>query len=408
MTDNTNIKMFGSGTGTINNDSLQQIIEQGQAHNIALEDIEKGITALWQATDMTRQADSEPAVMRACVLNLVICTETDEELEQATNSIARLTWTYPSRSIVLLSKPNDPEEEITAWISAHCQMPDPKGRKVCCEQITIEGRGTGAERISSMVLPLLVSDLPVTLWWRYDLGSQLNLFQHLFETADRLVVDSRLFKKPTTSFKQLADLAESTQHKVSISDLNWTRLTPWRSAISQFFDNTSFLPYLYTVDKLEIEYEAPYDFEQPNFSEALLLVGWFAKVLNWKPAFALKVRGSNASLIINRGGQPLNIEFHGHNERKDELGGITSLRIYSSLPNENREAVFTLTLADDLEHAHSKIEENGQIVSTFSALLPLRDVTNLMHEELSMVGGDSLFEGALVYASKFGDNGSQV
>jgi glucose-6-phosphate dehydrogenase assembly protein OpcA len=386
----------------LGSENLLEIIEHGQAQSIALEDIEKGITALWQAADKSsRLSETETAVMRACVMNLIICTHTDREMEIATKAIARLTWSYPSRSIVLLTKPEEPDDEVISWISAHCQMPDPKGSKVCCEQITIEGHGSAADRINSMVLPLLVSDLPVVLWWMEDLRMDNTLFEYLLYTVDRLVVDSRAFRDPATSFRELTKMAETNQYNTRFSDLNWARLTPWRSAIAQLFDAPNCTAYLDYLEKIEIEYEAPYDEDHPNFSEAMLLVGWLAKTLDWKPAFSMKVRGSNASLILNKNGEPLKVDFHGHNERKDDVGGITSVRLFASNPKLNSEATFTVSLGDDYEHAVSKVEENEVTIMAFNSILPLREATELMHEELSIVGRDAQYEGALQVAGQF-------
>ncbi len=173
--------------------------------------------------------------MRACVLNLVIFTDSEKGLEQATQIVARLTWSYPCRAIVLVAYPDRPPESLKALISAHCQLPDPKGNKACCEQITVEGSAQATEELASMVLPLLVPDLPVVMWWPGDPPLEGPLFERIMHTSDRLIVDSRRFQNPGSSFKRLAQLSEMSYKNVAFNDLNWSRLTPWRRIIAQSF-----------------------------------------------------------------------------------------------------------------------------------------------------------------------------
>ena len=135
-------------TGVV--DEVKMVIEQGEARPIGLGDIEKGLTALWQAASKVRPDDQHQAVMRACVSNLVICVDGDEQLAQATESVAQITYSYPCRAIVLVRKPDAPTSDMTASISAHCQLPS-GGNRVCCEQITIVGSGQSADGLWSMV-----------------------------------------------------------------------------------------------------------------------------------------------------------------------------------------------------------------------------------------------------------------
>lgn len=391
------------GGGTV---EYEDVIIRGEAKPTDLENIEKGVTALWQTATKAKDEDNdgnEPAqtpVMRACVLNLVIFTEDEEGLEQATEIVARLTWAYPCRAIVLVARPDRSADTMNAWISAHCQLPDPKGNKVCCEQITVEGSSLASERLASMVLPLLVPDLPVVVWWPGDPALEGPFFERLMDTSDRLIVDSRRFENPVRSFTRLAQLSEMRFRGVAISDLNWARLTPWRRLVAQFFDAPEMMPYLSHVDKITIDYEAPNDSNTPNFSEALLLVGWLGHQLGWKAAFTLqKETGFDASLMVNAGGRPLLIEFRGHNERLDEEGGITALKIEASIPAEGRSATFSITLGNDYEHAEVASQEKDKPLRSRTVGLQKRDETDLLGEDLAVVKHDRMYELSLALAS---------
>ncbi len=386
-------------------DEYDLVIERGEAKAIGLESIEKGLTALWQAAAKPRPGDTEQAVTRACVFNLVIGVDDDEMLAEVTETIAQITWSYPCRAIVLVRDTDAVGSEVNAYISAHCQLPTGAGKKVCCEQITVVGGDAAADSMWSVVLPLLVSDLPVILWWPGDPMLHGNLFERLLDTADRLVVDSRSFANPTTTFARMAELAQQDSTTLTLRDLCWARITPWRNLMAQFFDLPQYLPYLRQVEQLEIHYEAPADNTHPNFSEALLLVGWLANQLDWQPAFSLQRRGNNASLILNQGGAPLTVVLHGHNDRVDDLGGITQVKLIASrpgsAPHETIMASFTIALSDDYEHAITFIDEDDMSLVSRNSLFPRRDQTELLCEDLAIVRRDVFYEAALELAGHF-------
>jgi glucose-6-phosphate dehydrogenase assembly protein OpcA len=386
-------------------DEVSLVIEQGEAREVSLTDIEKGLTTLWQSAAKPRAGEEEPPVSRACVFNLVICVNGDTQLAGVTEVIASITWSYPCRAIVLVRKPEEPTSPITASISAHCQLPTSTGKKVCCEQITVTGRGESAKGLWSMVLPLLVPDLPVMLWWPIEPPLNEPLFTRLVKTADRLIFDSRTFARASQTFARLAGFSQDINKDTAFSDLSWSRLTPWRNTLAQFFDNPEMRPFLHHISNVEIHYEAPYDDEHPNFAEALLLVGWLASQLGWQPAFTLQRKGSNATLILNQAGAPLTIHFNGHNERKDEIGGITKIKLeaytldkYHTVLNT---ATFVVELTNDFERAITSITLDDNPPLTGSVLFPQRDTTELLCEDLNVVRRDQLFEAALALAGRF-------
>lgn len=387
-------------------DEVALVIEQGEAKEVSLNNIEKGLTALWQAAAKPRAGEAEPPVNRACVLNLVICVNGDGQLSDVTQLIASITYSYPCRAIVLVRKPDEPTSPISAFISAHCQLPTSSGKRVCCEQITVVGNGESANGLWSLVLPLLVPDLPVMLWWPVEPALDGPLFSRLVKTADRLIVDSRTFERPSQTFAHLAQLAQGDYKDTSFSDLGWSRLTPWRNTLAQVFDDPSLRPFLAHISRLEIDYEAPQDNAQPNFSEALLLVGWLASQLGWQPAFSLRKKGPNATLILNQNGAPLTVAFNGHNDRTDEVGGITRIQIEADTSDLDeganfRTATFSIEQENYSERAITKVVVDNSPPVVNSVLFPKRDMIDLLCEDLNVVRRDQLFENALALAGHF-------
>lgn len=376
------------------NDEVESVIIRGEAEAVKLDNIEKGLTRLWQAAGKPRAGEGGSPVMRACVLNLVIFADSGAHLGPVTEVITKLTWSYPCRALVLVSEPQETGDDMKAFISAHCQQPNSSGNKVCCEQITIHGVGAASDRLTSMVLPLLVPDLPVVVWWPGDPPMQGHTFERLLDNADRFISDSSQFTDFVGGLSHMAELVDAENYRhIVISDFNWARLTTWRRLIAQFFDEPHLLPYLFNVDKIEIEFVAPDDGKQPNVAMGLLLVGWLACKLNWQPAFGLKQRGKNSSLILNQNGQPLNIEFNGHTQPHNVSGGITSVKITSVI--ENQEAIFAVSLDENTGLAYTMTEENN-MPHTRQVMLPMRDSAELLIEELQEVNRDATYEQILI------------
>jgi glucose-6-phosphate dehydrogenase assembly protein OpcA len=396
-----------AGTGTLSNtvgvipEEAADFILKGDSRVVNLGDIEKALTALWQAAGKPRPGEKESPVGRACVLNLLILVDDDEGLNNATNLVAHLTWSYPSRAIVLVQKPNAKDNRLNAWISTHCQVASANSKKVCCEQITIEGRGSAVDSMANMVLALLVPDLPVILWTPGSPKVDSPLFQRLIQVADRLIFDSQGFLMPALLFSRLTTLGTENYTHLAFTDISWSRLTHWRGLTAQFFDIPEMRRYLNLITQIDIDYEAPNDDDQPNFSEALLFVAWLATKLGWKPAFNMKQVQNDAHFILNRNGEPLNVYFHGHNDRKDEIGGITSVKIKAIAPGDTHEVIFSLTLSADYAHAIASINDKGQTVYNRNVLIPHRPQQELVMEDLGVIGHDSVYEQSALMAGEF-------
>ena len=150
--------------------------------------IEQQLDELWAG--MTQMSDpDQQVVMRACVLNLVVCASDQEGLGEISEIMARVSDEHPGRFIVILLK-EETQSPIDAIVTAQCH-PAEKGRKqICCEQIGITAGREHMNHLSSFVRPLLIHDLPVFLWWRDVPDLKGSLFTELVETSDRVIIDS--------------------------------------------------------------------------------------------------------------------------------------------------------------------------------------------------------------------------
>ncbi|MEP6695177.1 MAG: glucose-6-phosphate dehydrogenase assembly protein OpcA, partial [Chloroflexota bacterium] len=220
---------------------------------------------------------------RASVLNLVVYSEREVHARRAARTVAQLALRHPSRAIVLLGDRD--REGVLASVQLHCHVPESDGAQpVLYEQILARVRGDFDERVASVVIPLLVPDLPVFLWWTGTPPSDARHLDDLVTLADRFIVDSADFARADVTLPQVARLA---RHNVGITDLNWARLTHWRELIAQFFDVPIWRPFLDGITGIRIGFAVDMDGRDIHPSQALLLLGWIASRLGWQPVEAL-------------------------------------------------------------------------------------------------------------------------
>jgi hypothetical protein len=148
--------------------------------------------------------------------------------QAATETLAGLAERHPSRTLLLFPEP-DAEAGLAARAFLECYEVPGTDRHLCNEVAELRLRGERAEAPASIVLPLLLPDLPVFLRWRGrpDFGSQV--FAQLTEVVDRLVVDSAEWPDVPSAYQALAGSFET----VAVSDIAWRRTLPWRRALAQ-------------------------------------------------------------------------------------------------------------------------------------------------------------------------------
>ncbi|HKC63518.1 MAG TPA: glucose-6-phosphate dehydrogenase assembly protein OpcA, partial [Pyrinomonadaceae bacterium] len=181
------------------------------------------------------------------------------------------------------------EPKLDAYVSTRCRMFGGNAKQVCGEQVTIEAAGPIIETVSSAIAPLLVPDVPVFLWWKDIPHYEDKLFNHMTEMSDRIVIDSSCFDHPHEDMQRLAEVIQERGQMMSASDLNWGRLTAWRTLLASFWDVPDYRPHLEKIDRVTVEYDPPDIAPHQIAPKALLAVGWLASRLNWS------IEGKNES-----------------------------------------------------------------------------------------------------------------
>ncbi len=345
--------------------------------------IESELQALWrQIAQETKKSGEE--VLRACVVNLIVCSSLDEEVEQLASDLTAAGDSQPGRLILLLTDEESSDDGFDTRVSAHCQM-QPGGREqICGEIIRIVVHGEAANRSASVVAPLLVPDLPVFLWWRRSIDIDSALLQRLAEITDRLVIDSaQRGVDDLLALRKLMKIGED----LTVSDLAWARPQVWRRALAGLYDSGLTREVLTRPTRIRLEFGATDHL--PN--EVVYLLSWLASRLSWELRSSLVETDFGYRVDGQTGDSDLEIELHraaGEGLCRMQLSAAGNLTVQLAKRDSNGTFLETWAECQGGRRSHQILPGTSQ-----------REI-DLLAAELEIPGKDRVFEEALAFASK--------
>ncbi|ELR97907.1 glucose-6-phosphate dehydrogenase assembly protein OpcA [Gloeocapsa sp. PCC 73106] len=219
------------------------------------------------------------------------------------------------------------DEGVTAQVSAYCPIQKRSQRSlICCEYITLQGTSSALDRIGGIISALVVSELPKFVWWKATPEPDYGLFKRLCHDSDAIIIDSSTFNDPESNLLLIAELLSQG---IRITDLNWSRLSPWQELAAQAFDPPERRAAIYEVDQVTIDYE------KGNSTQALMYLGWLATRLQWRPV-AYEYEGGDYDIrrvkLVNPQGKEIKAELGGIPlaDWGNVLGDLISLRLSST------------------------------------------------------------------------------
>jgi glucose-6-phosphate dehydrogenase assembly protein OpcA len=369
--------------------------------------IERELARLWKPA-AGDGADPSEAVTRACALTLVVYTESEREAEHASTVVSRVASGNPCRAIVVVADRNAASDDLTAWLSAHCYRPGPGSPQVCCEQITVAAHRAALPRVPGLVLALLVSDLPVVIWWLGEPVLEDALFARLADVADRVVLDSARFAEGCATLARVASAAQGRYRETAFGDLSWARLTPWRELVAQFFDPPELRACLPTIESVAIEHAAGRKGRPANQAQAALLIAWLATRLGWrtvdrKPMFGGLDCGGG---LVRPDGAPVHVEVRTAPEQTDTPGELLTLRLRAAGPPRASFIIGRATERGQGGCVSTTVEVEGRGPVRRVATLARSGDEGLLAQEIESPGRDPDFDDALsLLRSLVGEHG---
>jgi glucose-6-phosphate dehydrogenase assembly protein OpcA len=371
-------------------ETLQPIL-LGEPRPVNVAEIEADLSALW------RSAADDPAlqnaVTRACTLTLLIYVESEDAGREVNDLIAEVTRQNPCRAIVLIAEPEAALAGLAAWISARCHLPAAGEKQVCSEQVTIWARGEAAGDLSGAVLPLTVSGLPICLWWRAGRFAPPAFLEQLLRVSNHVMVDSARFPSPETDLRDLARWVQKSSEPVTVTDLNWARITPWRELLAQCFDAAERRPYLDRLTKVRIEYERESPRVLTQRSQGLLLAGWLASRLGWRFVEAqTQEEGGPAAFLFRCGERAVRIERVARRFEGGGCGVCFSIELQAEGASPAR---FSFARGLDGKVVRTLAEVPGLAPIGRTVRLEVLNEVEILNEELKLASPDRIYEETL-------------
>lgn len=217
------------------------------------------LARIWASISLTAPgADGEPerrVAARSSVMNLVVIAGRGEVGERAASIVEGLAGRHPSRTLLVVPADPDGPPWLDAQVQAHCVLPSETAPETCSELVYLTCGGESGQHMAGLVTPLLIHDLPVTVWWPNEPRFESGASTELLNMADRILVDGSGW-----SGDGLARLTTMTalpaRYNIEIADFALLRQARWREAIASTFDRPALLPYLSHLDRIEIHYAA--------------------------------------------------------------------------------------------------------------------------------------------------------
>jgi glucose-6-phosphate dehydrogenase assembly protein OpcA len=218
------------------------------------------LAKIWGSISLTTPGeDGGPerrVAARSSVMNLVVVAGRGEVGERAAAVVEGLSGRHPSRTLIVSPADPDGPAWIDAQIQAHCVLPSDSAPETCSELVYLTCGGEAGQHLSGLVAPLLIHDLPVTVWWPGEPHFESRSSDELLTMADRVLVDGSGWSGD--GLERLAGMASlPAQYRVEVADFALLRQARWREAIASTFDRPALMPYLGHLDRIEIHYAAP-------------------------------------------------------------------------------------------------------------------------------------------------------
>ncbi len=346
--------------------------------------IEAGLHELWRLAEAGAIGGS---IVRAASMTVLVPVADDAEADAVSDLLDDLADSHPCRALLLLA--DDRVAEPRARLASHSRRSAEGEATRYWEEIRLVSSSSALHQTMSLVQTLALPGLPVQTWWPDELDFDGDLFNHVVDVSDRLVLDTSRFPDPVAALPQLAAAIRVANQSIAFADLSWTRLTPWRLLVAEFFDAPEDQSLLDSIERVTIEYAADVGGEA---SQALLLLGWIGSRLGWEPHTLDSREPSGWRFDLLDGVRPVRAEIT-RVPAGDPSARLADLRAVTIVAAEGeRRATYTVQHcgndeARSIKDDGTRLEGRGH--------LPKPAEAELLHEELGGFAPDRIYQESL-------------
>lgn len=206
-----------------------------------------------------RMREERGEVATGRVLTLIVSVRSEEDLDTVVAATVDASREHPARVIFVVHDRSTSQVSMDAAIHLG-------GDAGASEMILMRLHGALAEHADNAVMPLLLPDTPVVVWWPFT-SPRNPAADSLGALATRRITDS--LADAAAGRGAEAIFRRRIGYSRGDSDLVWSRITPWRGLLSSALDQRAGTPVL------SAEVSGPAD--DPAVDIA---AGWLADRLN--------------------------------------------------------------------------------------------------------------------------------
>jgi glucose-6-phosphate dehydrogenase assembly protein OpcA len=174
------------------------------------------------ASEFIRARTKAGSPAMGMVMTMVIVVP-EEQAEAAMDAARQASHEHPARVLGVILGDGRGAAQVNAQVGT--------GAGWTGETALIRLKGEVVKHAESVVLPLLLPDSPVAIWWPVDAPDE-PAQDPLGALAQRRITDAAA----TTRGKTKAMETQCASYAPGNTDLAWTRITPWRALLASALD----------------------------------------------------------------------------------------------------------------------------------------------------------------------------
>ncbi len=225
---------------------------------VATRQIESELEALWEAMPGAEK-------VKAALFTLIAYVEDPERLEHTECLLKHVLGRYPCRVLLLREEPGQKEVEV----SVSLELVGDGQTQVTCDQIEVLFPPAKKGEIPFLVLPHLLSNVPVCLLWKGRPSPSDTVYTLLKGVVNRLVIDPENLDQAQYAGELWANL------HAELIDLKWASIAGWRQLLAKVFGDPACIDAVCAPAELTIRVAGGAGLS------ALYLQAWLVGQLGW-------------------------------------------------------------------------------------------------------------------------------
>lgn len=229
-------------------------------------------TELFQIWDSLTKEDK----VRASLFNLIVVTPLNDQYDDVRKIVQKLIEKFPCRIVFITLDIKEKKPYYKSAVSV--VFPDESEPCVACDYIDIALAGTDIKKTSYLILPHLLPDMPIYLFWPQNEKKYLSILKELSSFVHRIIFNSECFDKMDLFASFIIKTREDFP-RVDIADLKWIQMEGYKQCLSSEFHSKTRFEKLQQASNISIYYSLGSSPAKDQI-QSIYLQGWLASVTN--------------------------------------------------------------------------------------------------------------------------------